>query len=55
MSALKLGSGARFKKLTSALARGGKIQNPAALAADIGRDKYGKERFQKLAARGRAK
>ena len=44
----KLGSGARFRKLT----RGGKSK---ALASYIGRKKYGKARFQKLAAKGRAR
>lgn len=42
----KLGSGARFKKLT----KGG--MSPA-LAAYIGRKKLGKKKFQKLAAAGR--
>ncbi len=42
----KLGSGARFK----ALRRSGKS---AALAAYIGRKKYGKKRFAKLGAKGR--
>ena len=32
---------------------GGKIENPGALAAFIGRAKYSKERFQKMAAAGR--
>ena len=42
----KLGSGKRFK----ALVKGGK--SPA-LAAYIGRKKYGKAKFQKMAAAGR--
>jgi hypothetical protein len=50
----KLGSGARFKKLTKSLKRGG-ARNPKALAAYIGRKKYGKKKFQKLATKGRRK
>jgi hypothetical protein len=41
-----------FKKLTSALAKKG-AENPKALAAWIGRKKYGKEAFAKAGARGR--
>lgn len=47
-----LGSGERFKQLTHKLAAQG-AENPKALAAWIGRKKYGKERYQKLAAKGR--
>jgi hypothetical protein len=50
----KLGSGKRFKQLTSKLAKKG-ATNPKALAAWIGRKKYGKERFQKLSAKGKKK
>jgi|TARA_R100001143_G_C3354977_1_gene131778 hypothetical protein len=48
----KLGSGKRFKKLTKKLKKKG-AKNPKALAAYIGRKKYGKKKFQKLAAKGR--
>ena len=48
----KLGSGARYKKLTKSLKKGG-ARNPKALAAWIGRKKYGKKKFQKLAAKGK--
>jgi hypothetical protein len=48
----KLGSGKRFKKLTKNLKKKG-AKNPKALAAFIGRKKYGKKKFQKLAAKGR--
>jgi hypothetical protein len=48
----KLGSGARFKKLKGKLTRKG-AKNPGALAASIGRKKYGKKKFQKMAATGR--
>lgn len=47
-----LGSGARFSILKSKLARKG-VRDPSALAAFIGRKKYGKKRFQKLSAHGR--
>jgi hypothetical protein len=47
-----LGSGARFKRLSGKLAGKG-AKNPKALAAWIGRRKYGKEKFQKLAAGGK--
>jgi hypothetical protein len=49
-----LGTGARFRALKNKLARRG-AKNPAALAAWIGRKKYGKKRFQQLAAKGRAR
>lgn len=48
----KLGSGGRFKKLKSSLAAKG-AHNPGALAAYIGRRKYGKGKFAKLAAKAR--
>jgi hypothetical protein len=48
----RLGSGKRFAALKRKLARRG-VRNPAALAAYIGRKKYGKRRFQRLAAAGR--
>ena len=50
----KLGSGARFKSLTAKLRKKG-ASNPKALAAAIGRKKFGKSRFQKLAAKGKHK
>lgn len=46
-----LGTGERFKALTAKLK--GKVRNPKAVAAAIGRKKYGKKGFQKLAAAGR--
>jgi hypothetical protein len=52
MAKPKLGTGARFKALKNKLAAKGAI-NPAALAAFIGRKKYGKTKFQKLAAKGK--
>lgn len=47
-----LGTGERFKRLVAQLKKRGAV-NPEALAAWIGRKKYGKERFQKLALAGR--
>jgi len=49
-----LWSGGRFKALRSKLAAKG-AANPSGLAASIGRKKYGKARFQKAAAKARAK
>jgi len=40
-----------FSKLSAQL-KGRGIQNPGALAASIGRKKYGKKKFQQAAARG---
>jgi len=48
----KLGTGERFRRLVRQLAARG-VRNPRALAAWIGRKKYGKKRFQQLAAAGR--
>lgn len=48
-----LGSGERFKKLEKELAKKG-VKDPGALAAAIGRNKYGNERMEKLAQKGMA-
>ena len=45
----KLGSGARFKKLVAHVAAKG-AKDPKALAASIGRKKYGPKKFGRLAA-----
>lgn len=50
----KLGTGARFRALKGKLSRKG-VRNPGALAAFIGRKKYGAKKFAKLSARGRRK
>jgi len=50
----KLGTGARFKKLTKQLKKKG-AKNPKALAAWIGRKRWGKEKMAKMAAAGRKK
>lgn len=47
-----LGSGQRFKALEKSLMAKG-ASDPAALAASIGRKKYGKAKFQHLAAKGK--
>lgn len=47
-----LGQGGRFAALKTKLAQQG-ATNPAGLAAAIGRKKYGKSRFQGLAAKGK--
>lgn len=45
----------RFKSLVAKLKSRGGVRNPAALAAWIGRKKYGAEKFQQMAAAGRKK
>jgi hypothetical protein len=47
MAKPKLGSGQRFKQLESKLADKG-ASDPGALAAYIGRKKYGNAKFEKL-------
>jgi hypothetical protein len=47
----KLGGGGRFAKLEDSLK--GKVSNPGAVAASIGRKKLGKAKFQKLAAKSK--
>jgi len=42
-----------FAKLKGELAHKAGVKNPGALAAAIGRKKYGKEKFQKMAAAGK--
>jgi hypothetical protein len=51
----KLGSGARFAALKGKLASRPGVTNPGALAAFIGRKKYGKQKFQKLSTLGRVR
>ena len=48
------GEGSRFAALEKVAEAGG-ARNPGAVAASIGRKKYGKARFQKMAAQGRKK
>jgi hypothetical protein len=42
-----------FDKTVAAIKKGGNAKNPEAVAASIGRKKYGKEKFQKAAAAGK--
>ena len=51
---MKLGGGGRFKKLKDKLGKKG-AKNPAALAAHIGRNKYGNKKMASMAASGRKK
>lgn len=46
----KLGSGARFKKLAAQVAAKG-AKDPKAVAASIGRKKFGARKFGRLAAK----
>jgi hypothetical protein len=52
MAKAKLGSGARFKTVEREAAKSG-ASNPAAVAAAAGMKKYGKEKMEKLAAKGK--
>ena len=49
-----LGSGARFRSLEHELARRGGVKDPAAVAASIGRAKYGEKRMESMAEKGRS-
>jgi hypothetical protein len=49
----KLGSGQRFKKLANKIARKGNVENPAAVAASIGRKKYGDDKMAKMSTAGK--
>jgi len=53
MAKPKLGSGKRFAALKSKLSKRKGVTNPGALAAWIGRRKYGAKRMAKWAAAGR--
>jgi hypothetical protein len=49
-----LGSGARFRAVAAAAAKGG-ARDPNAVAAAVGRKKYGKAKMAEMAAKGRKK
>lgn len=52
----KLGSGKRFGALEKSIEAGGKSKKAAgAIAASIGRKKFGAKKFGKLSAKGRKK
>jgi len=55
MDSMKPGGGGRFKKLEGKLGHEKGVSNPGALAAAIGRRKYGAKRMAEMAARGRSK
>lgn len=50
----KLGTGKRFAKLSGELAEKG-VKDPDAVAAAVGRKKYGAKKMSKLAVKGRKK
>lgn len=50
---MKLGGGGRFKSLVRKLKGKGNVKNPKAVAASIGRKKFGKKKFQSLASKGK--
>lgn len=50
---MRLGGGGRFAKLKAQLGARPGVRNPGALAAYIGRKKYGAKRFGRLSAGGR--
>lgn len=52
---MALGGGGRFAALESKLSHREGVTNPGALAAYIGRKKYGKGKFQAMAAKGQAR
>jgi len=49
---MKLGGGGRFAKVKAAAAKSG-MRDPAAVAAAVGRKKYGAKKMAKMAAAGR--
>lgn len=53
MAKAKLGSGARFKALKLKLGSKGDVKDPSALAAFIGRKKFGKKKFAALGKKGK--
>lgn len=52
---MKAGGGGRFAKLKGELGHEKGIKNPGALAAFIGRRKYGAKRMASMAAHGRSR
>lgn len=54
MKKAKLGSGVRFKKLANKMAREG-VEDPDAVAASIGRKKYGNKKMTAMAEKGKAR
>lgn len=50
----KLGSGERFKKLKNKLSKEKGVKDTGALAASIGRKKYGNKKFNELSKKGKS-
>lgn len=50
---MKVGGGGRFEKMESSLK--GKVENPGAVAAKIGMEKYGKGKMEKMAQAGKSR
>lgn len=50
---MKLGGGGRFEKLKSSIAKRGNVRDPGAVAAAIGRKKYGTKKFAALSRHGK--
>jgi len=55
MAKAKLGTGTRFRKLKKKLTKKKGIKTPGALAAWIGRKKYGAKKMAKMSVAGRRK
>ena len=53
MAKPKLGSGTRFSQLASELGKRPGVTNPRALAAYIGRKKYGAHKMAQMSSHGR--
>lgn len=54
MTKAKLGTGTRFKNLTAKIRKSGKSKESAqAIAASIGRKKYGTKKMAQLSSKGR--
>ena len=49
----KLGSGKRFATLKNKLSKEKGVKNPGAVAASIGREKYGNKKMAAMAAKGK--
>jgi len=48
-----LGSGKRFEKLEKSIAKKGNVSDPGAVAAAIGRKKYGEKKMEELSRKGK--
>lgn len=51
----KLGTGKRFQSLVSSLTKENKVKDPAALAASIGRKKFGAKKMATMSKNSRGK